>query len=168
MSYDGPRAYIVTAYCTDPLLIVDTSNPAAPKVTGSVHTLGGARLPRADGEPARGPGPRFVRLRRLGGQRRDGGLALRRHQSRPSPACSRGSTSARGTARSTPRTDDMKKAFQVLSQLGLILVPVPELGLHQLHLHGRHPAHRPRRDRAHAARLRRPAGVHRAGLPVAG
>ena len=39
-SFAGTRAYVSTAYCTDPLWIIDTSTPATPVVAGSVQLQG--------------------------------------------------------------------------------------------------------------------------------
>lgn len=39
-SYDGERGYVVTAYNTDPLFVMDLSNPAAPRIAGHVEMPG--------------------------------------------------------------------------------------------------------------------------------
>jgi hypothetical protein len=120
--FDGNRAYVVTAACTDPLWIADTTDPTLPVLNGSVSMTGSLDFvePRGD---------RIVALGHDGAGCHGGssgwGLAVSLFDvadpTKPSMLSrvdfGSGYTYINATA------DDMRKVFQVLDNLSLILVP---------------------------------------------
>ncbi len=121
-SFSGSRAYIVTAYCTDPLWIADTSDPKNPVLEGSVSMSGELDfiLPEGDQLLALGHDGQGCSLG-------EGGAPLAvsmfdvTDPTKPS-MISRVDFGS-GYTYIGASADDMKKVFQVLPQLDLILVP---------------------------------------------
>ncbi|MFL5272512.1 MAG: beta-propeller domain-containing protein, partial [Anaeromyxobacteraceae bacterium] len=115
--FDGARAYVVTARLQDPLYVIDTSDPAAPKVgQNPVHMPGQLEFIE----------PRGSRLVALGHTNENGPwqLAVSVFDVKDVANPVRTSSATFGDVGSLGVTrDDMRKAFQVLDAAGLVLVP---------------------------------------------
>ena len=121
-SFDGPRAYIVTSYCTDPLWIIDTSDPAHPQVKGSVHMSGALDfiLPRGNQLLALGHDSSGCMAWEGSGQL---AVSLFDVTDAAHPVMTSRVDFGSDYSYINAEADDMKKAFQVLDSMGLILVP---------------------------------------------
>ena len=121
-SFDGPRAYIVSAYCTDPLWIIDTSNPAQPVVKGSVQMSGALDfiLPRGNQLLALGHDSDGCMAWEGTGQL---AVSLFDVTDPTQPTMLSRVDFGQQYSYLNVSNDDFRKAFQVLDDQGLILVP---------------------------------------------
>ncbi|MHB8418774.1 MAG: beta-propeller domain-containing protein [Myxococcales bacterium] len=121
-SFDGNRAYLSTSYCTDPLWIIDTTNPAKPAVAGSVSLPGALDFLEPMGNQLIALGHNSSGCNAWEGS---GAMAVTLFDVTNAAAPSVLSSVDFGSGYSsvTASIDDMKKAFQVLTQMGLVLVP---------------------------------------------
>ncbi len=121
-SFDTGRAYVVTSYCTDPLWIIDTSDPTQPRLSGSVAMSGALDFL----EPM---GNQLIAL----GHDSDGctaweglgqlAVSLFDVTDPTKPSMTSRVDFGGPYSAVTASSDDMKKAFQVLPTMNLILVP---------------------------------------------
>jgi hypothetical protein len=124
-TFNGPLAYLSTANCTDPLWIADTTNPAQPKLDGSLTIPGTLDFIEPLGSNqliALGHDSTGCNL-----WEGSGGLAVSLFDvTNPNnPALLSQVSFGSEYSAVNASTNDMKKAFQVLTNLnpGLILVP---------------------------------------------
>ncbi len=121
-SFDGSRAYVSTAYCTDPLWIIDTSTPTTPVVAGSVQLQGAVDFLEPMGNQIVAMGhtsPGCVAWEGAGAL----AVTLFDVTDATKPAVLSQVSFGSAYTQVSASIDDMKKAFQVLGPLGLILVP---------------------------------------------
>ncbi len=121
-SFDTSRAYVVTSYCTDPLWIVDTSDPTQPRLTGSVSMSGALDFLEPMGNQLIALGHDSNGCTAWEGS---GQLAVSLFDVTDPTKPTMTSRVEFGSQYSavTVNADDMKKAFQVLPSLNLVLVP---------------------------------------------
>ncbi|MHB1846413.1 MAG: beta-propeller domain-containing protein, partial [Deltaproteobacteria bacterium] len=121
-SFQGSRAYIVTAYCTDPLWIADTTDPTKPVLEGSVSMSGELDfiLPEGNQLLALGHDGSGCNLDEGGAPL---AVSLFDVTDPTKPALTSRVDFGSGYTMVGASADDMKKVFQVLPQQDLILVP---------------------------------------------
>jgi hypothetical protein len=116
--FDGPRVYVVTAERVDPLWVVDAADPARPRLAGQLHMPGQIEFIE----------PRGTRLVALGHTNEAGepwqlAVSLIDVADPATPAMLQRVLVGTGSGSVSASPDDMRKAFQVLDPLGLVLVP---------------------------------------------
>ncbi len=119
--FDGNRAYVVTAYCVDPLWIVDTTDPTQPVLTGTVSMPGALDFVEPRGDQLIAFGHNSDACHSSGNQ----GLNVSMFDvaNPTSPQMTDRVEFGSGYTYVNSRPDDFRKVFQVLDSLGLILVP---------------------------------------------
>ena len=116
--FDGSRVYVVTAARTDPLWVVDATDPARPLLAGQLHMPGQIEFIE----------PRGNRLLGLGhtneaGQPWQLAVSLVDVSDPALPALLRRVLVGDGSGGVSAAPDDMRKAFRVLDASRLVLVP---------------------------------------------
>ena len=109
--FDGARAYVVTFFQVDPLWVVDISDPAAPRVSGSVEVPGWSTFIQ----------PLGTQLVTVGVETNRVAVSLFDVSKPAAPALL--SRVALGETYSWSEANWDEKAFSVLPEAGLILVP---------------------------------------------
>ncbi|RME06861.1 MAG: hypothetical protein D6812_01000, partial [Deltaproteobacteria bacterium] len=112
--FDGPRAYLVTYYRVDPLFVIDLSDPSAPQIAGELEVPGWSVHIE----------PRGDRLIALGIDDTDGrrvSVSLFDVADPEAPALLSRVTFGEGYSSSSAFND--VKAFRVVDEMGLILLP---------------------------------------------
>jgi hypothetical protein len=116
--FDGARVYVVTAERVDPLWVVDASDPARPVLSGQLHLPGQIEFIE----------PRGGRLLALGhtgeaGQPWQLAVSLVDVTSAATPTLLQRVLVGTGSGSVAASPDDLRKAFRVLDEAGLLLVP---------------------------------------------
>jgi hypothetical protein len=122
VAFDGPRAYLSTANCSDPISIVDTSNPASPQLQGSVAMPGAMDFLLPQGNRLVGLGHADPSCTAFQGK---GQLEVTLFDVTDATKPSLQSSVSFGDQGSfvAASRSDLKKAFLVLPEQGLVLVP---------------------------------------------
>jgi hypothetical protein len=117
-AFDGSLAYVVTSRAIDPLFVIDTSNPQAPVLEGSVSMPGTLDFI----EPR---GNRLIAFGHGAQTQTGSGLTVSLFDvSNPqTPAMLSRVDFGSGWTEVAAQPDDYRKVFQVLDTLGLIVVP---------------------------------------------
>jgi hypothetical protein len=122
VAFDGPRAYLSTAHCTDPISIVDTTNPASPQLRGSVAMPGAMDFLLPQGDRLIGLGHADPSCTAFEGHGQLEVTLFDVTDAAKPTLLSSVNFGGQGGFVAASRSD-LKKAFLVLPEQGLVLVP---------------------------------------------